>query len=50
MKNTGLFAAYILLDENGTPQTDAEAKLVEVDNADPIDVTLTDLTPGQSYA
>ena len=50
VKNTGLFAAYILLDENGTPQTDAEAKLVEVDNADPIDVTLTDLTPGQSYA
>ena len=50
VKNSGLFAAYIPLNKDGTPQTDAEAKLVEVDNADPIDVTLTDLTPGQSYA
>lgn len=50
VKNTGLFAAYIPLNKDGTPQTDAEAKLVEVDNADPIDVTLTDLTPSQSYA
>ena len=50
IKNTGLFAAYIPLNEDGTPQDGAKATLVAVDNGNPIDVTLTGLTAGQSYA
>lgn len=48
VKNTGLFAAYVPLDENGEPNGDVELK--EVGNEDVIDVTLDGLTPGQSYA
>ena len=50
VKNTGLFAAIIPLQENGTPADNATVECVEVKNTDPIDVTLTDLTPRQSYA
>lgn len=48
VKNTGLFAAYVPLNESGEPNGDVELK--EVGNEDVIDVTLEGLTPGQSYA
>lgn len=48
VKNTGLFAAYVPLDGDGTPNGDVE--LVEIENGSVIDVTLEGLTPGQSYA
>ena len=48
VKNTGLFAAYAPLDEDGMPSGDVE--LVEIENGSVIDVTLEGLTPGQSYA
>ena len=35
IKNTGLFAAYIPLNEDGTPQDGAKATLVAVDNGIP---------------
>lgn len=47
LKNTGLFAAYVPLDEDGTPNGDVE--LVEIENGSTIDVALDGLTPGQSY-
>ena len=50
VKNTGLFAAIIPLQADGTPAADALVQFVEVQNTDPIDVSLTGLTPGQSYA
>lgn len=48
LKNTGLFAAYVPLGEDGTPNGDVE--LVEIENGSTIDVALDGLTPGQSYA
>lgn len=50
VKNTGLFAVYIPLDEDGKPQNGAQVACKEVGNGDAIDVTLDGLTPGQSYA
>lgn len=50
MKKTALYAALIPLNEDGTPAEDAEIILQEVENTDPVDVTLTGLTAGQSYA
>lgn len=50
MKKTALFAALIPLNEDGTPVSGAEVILQEVENSDPVDVTLTGLTAGQSYA
>ena len=52
MKKTALFAALIPLNTDGTPVSDANDKLIlqEVINTDPVDVTLTGLTAGQSYA
>ncbi len=52
MKKTSLFAALIPLNTDGTPVSDANDKLIlqEVINTDPVDVTLTGLTAGQSYA
>lgn len=47
---TGLYAAYVPLNEDGTPVSGAEVTFVEVKNSDSIDVTLDGLTPGQSYA
>ena len=47
---TGLFAAYIPLKEDGTPQENAELRLTEVENTDPVDITLSGLEPGTSYA
>ncbi len=48
VKNTGLFAAYVPLGEDGTPNGDVE--FVEIENGSTIDVALDGLTPGQSYA
>lgn len=48
LKNTGLFAAYVPLGEDGTPNGNVE--LVEIENGSTIDVVLDGLTSGQSYA
>ncbi|MCI7775626.1 MAG: hypothetical protein MSH55_07620 [Enorma sp.] len=48
LKNTGLFAAYVPLGEEGTPNGDVE--LVEIENGSTIDVALDGLTSGRSYA
>ena len=48
VKNTGLFAAYVPLADDGTPNGDV--KLVEVENGSVIDVTLNGLKAEQSYA
>lgn len=48
VKNTGLFAAYVPLAEDGTPNGDVG--LVEIENGSTIDVAIDGLTPGQSYA
>lgn len=48
LKNTGLFAAYVPLGEDGTPNGDVE--LVEIENGSTIDVALDGLTSGRSYA
>ena len=50
MKKTALYAALIPLNADGTPVDDSELILQEVENSDPVDVTLTGLTAGQSYA
>lgn len=44
-----LYAAIIPLEENGTPAA-SDVTLVPVDNEPVVDVTLTGLTPGTSYA
>lgn len=49
-KNTGLYAALVELDVDGTPASGANVTFVEVENGSTIDVTLEGLTPGQSYA
>lgn len=49
-KKTGLYAAYIPLNADGTPTENAEATLVPVSNEPLIDVSLNNLTAGQSYA
>lgn len=48
VKKTGLFAAYVSLDENGNP--DGKVQLKKVDNEDIIDVSLEKLTTGKAYA
>lgn len=50
VSKTGLFAAYIPLNADGTPVEDAQLTWKEFENTDPIDVTLDNLTPGTSYA
>lgn len=50
MKKTALYAALLPLKDDGTPADNAELILQEVSNTDPVDVTLTGLTAGQSYA
>ena len=50
MKKTALYVVLIPLNEDGTPVDDAELILQEVENTDTVDVTLTGLTAGQSYA
>lgn len=49
-KKTSLFLAYLLLQADGTPTTDAAVTLVPVKNEPVIDVTLTGLNPDTSYA
>ena len=50
MRRTGLFAALVPLNEDGTPVDGEDVILQEVENSDPVDVTLTGLTVGQPYA
>ncbi len=50
VKKTGLFAAYVPLNEDGTPVEGEEAVLKEIDNSETLDIELTGLTAGQSYA
>lgn len=50
MKKTALFAALLPLNVDGTPQEGAELILQDVQNTGPVDVTLTGLTAGKSYA
>lgn len=49
-KKTGLFMAYIPLKEDGTPVDGAELTLKEVENENPVDVTMTGLKAGTAYA
>lgn len=49
-KGVGLYAAFIPLNADGTPQDGAKATLVQLVNSDTLDITLTGLTPGTSYA
>lgn len=50
-EKTGLYVAYIPVNEDGTIPTNAELiGLDEVENKEIIDVTLHDLKPGQAYA
>lgn len=49
--HTKLYAAYIPVDENGVPATDAQAALIPIQyNSNPLSISLENLTPGQSYA
>lgn len=49
-KKTGLFAAYVALNADGKPEAGENVQLMEVENTDPIDVTLSGLTPDTAYA
>ena len=50
VKKMGLFAAYVPLNEDGTPVEGEEVVLKEIDNSETLDIELTGLTVGQSYA
>ena len=49
-KGVGLHVGYIPLKEDGTPADGATLTLLPLVNSETLDVTLTDLTPGTSYA
>ena len=49
-KKTGLFVAYIPLNEDGTPQDNASVIIDEVANEVQVPITLKGLTVGTSYA
>lgn len=49
-KGIGLYVGYIPLKADGTPADDAELTLLPLANTDKLDITLTGLTPGTSYA
>lgn len=50
VKKMGLFAAYVPLNEDGTPVKGEEVVFTEIDNSETLDIKLTGLTAGQSYA
>lgn len=50
VKKMGLFAAYVPLNEDGTPVEGEDAVFTEIDNSETLDIELTGLTAGQSYA
>ncbi len=50
VKKMGLFAAYVPLNEDGTPVEGEEVVFTEIDNSETLDIKLTGLTAGQSYA
>ena len=47
---SGICVAYIPLNEDGTPVESKDVTIREVNNDSIVDVSLTNLTPGQSYA
>ena len=49
-KGIGLYAACVPLNADGTPQDGAKVALRQLVNSDTLDITLTGLTPGTSYA
>lgn len=49
MSNSGLFIAYLPLNENGDPQEGVDPILQEVENTEIIDISLTGLSPDTSY-
>ena len=49
-QGVGLYAGYIPLNADGTPADDAELTLLPLINDETLDITLTGLTAGQSYA
>ena len=49
-KGIGLYAACVPLNADGTPQDGAKVTLMQLVNSDTLDITLTGLTPGTSYA
>lgn len=49
-KGIGLYVGYIPLKDNGTPADEGRLTLVPLVNSDTIDVTLSGLTSGTSYA
>ena len=49
-KGIGLHVGYIPLKDDGTPADGATLTLLPLVNSETLDVTLTDLTPGTSYA
>ena len=48
--NNYLKVGYIPLNADGTPEEDAFLTVLDVENTDPVNVTLPDLEPGQPYA
>lgn len=50
VKKMGLFAAYVPLNEDGTPVEGEDVVFTEIDNSETLDIKLTGLTAGQSYA
>lgn len=50
VKKMGLFAAYVPLNEDGTPVEGEKAVFTEIGNSETLDIELTGLTAGQSYA
>lgn len=46
----GLYVAYVPLQDDGTPDANAEVKLEEIVNQETLDITLDNLTAGTSYA
>lgn len=48
--NNFLYAVYIPLNADGTPAADAALSVKQLNNTDPVDISLTGLTPGQPYA
>lgn len=49
-KSNFLYAAYIPLNADGTPAADAALAVKQLNNTDPINVSLDGLTPDQPYA
>ncbi len=49
-KKTGLYVVYMPVNDDGTPQENADVTIEEVENVDQIPITLKNLTANQAYA